>query len=130
MKFVTYTDLLFIVILIVVAWLLLDGREGFHGEGWGMKYCSDCGWLSRGECSDCINCGYCISPSGRGECVPGDENGPYFRSDCIDYRYKNPYVQDYLYGFVPYFLNRYRYGYGHGRRHGRRHGRKWRRKYQ
>ncbi len=58
-------------------------KEGFYTYyGYYKKYCPSCGWRSRYSCSKCTNCGYCITPSGYGECVPGDSSGPYFREDC------------------------------------------------
>lgn len=54
------------------------------------KYCTNCGSNNRRNCNNCTNCGYCITPNGRGECVPGDSNGPYFREDCIGYEHTSP----------------------------------------
>lgn len=64
--------------------------EGFYG-GYYRKYCPSCGWRSRRSCANCINCGYCVTPSGYGECIPGDHNGPYFRDDCLHWSYGNLY---------------------------------------
>jgi len=54
------------------------------------KYCAECGTLGRKRCGECVDCGYCYTPNGTGECVPGDEDGPYFRADCVDYEYTTP----------------------------------------
>lgn len=66
--------------------------EGFYTDyGYYKKYCPSCGWRSRYACSKCTNCGYCITASGYGECVPGDSSGPYFRNDCMYWEYGDPY---------------------------------------
>jgi len=66
--------------------------EGFYTNyGYYKKYCPSVGWRSRHSCSKCTNGGWCITPSGYGECVPGDSSGPYFRDDCMYYEYGDPY---------------------------------------
>jgi len=71
--------------------------EGFYTyPGYYKKYCPSCGWRSRYNCSKCTNCGYCVTASGYGECVPGDSSGPYFRSDCMYWEYGDAY------DFYPY----------------------------
>lgn len=67
-------------------------KEGFYSySGYYKKYCPSCGWRSRYSCDKCTNCGYCITASGYGECVPGDSSGPYFRSDCKFWSYNDEY---------------------------------------
>lgn len=69
-----------------------DDVEGFYTYyGYYKNYCPSCGWRSRYSCSKCTNCGYCITASGYGECVPGDDSGPYFRNDCMYWEYGDPY---------------------------------------
>lgn len=93
------------------------------------RYCANCGELNRKRCSECVDCGYCYTPNGTGECVPGDENGPYFRADCVDYEYRTPIVLGGLYyprgpywdGFDGYWDGQgdrswNRWGKGHRRR--------------
>ena len=71
---------------------LSDNTEGFYTYyGYYKKYCPSCGWRSRYACSKCTNCGYCVTASGYGECVPGDSSGPYFRSDCMYWEFGDPY---------------------------------------
>ena len=68
-------------------------KEGFFTHyGYYKNYCPSCGWRSRYSCSKCTNCGYCVTASGKGECVPGDSSGPYFRSDCAYWEYNDPYL--------------------------------------
>ena len=55
------------------------------------KYCSACGELNKYRCNNCTNCGYCYTSDGKGECVPGDGNGPFFRSDCVAYEHSGSF---------------------------------------
>jgi hypothetical protein len=89
-----------LVWVIILCIILLATPGGFNGKdvegfynysGYYKKYCPSCGWRSRYSCSNCTNCGYCVTASGAGECVPGDSNGPYFRSDCMYWEYGDPY---------------------------------------
>lgn len=70
-------------------------KEGFTWNNYNNGYCKSCGWKNRQSCSDCVNCGYCITANGAGSCVSGDQNGPYFRKDCAYYQYNNPYKNNY-----------------------------------
>lgn len=81
--------------------------------------CKECGFLTRAQCGNCVNCGYCYDYRGRGQCVPGDENGPYFREDCADYEYISPvyYVGGIYYPRWQLFYNN---DYDGIRRHRRR----------
>jgi uncharacterized membrane protein YgcG len=86
--------------------------------------CKECSGLSRIHCGNCANCGYCYNYKGRGECVPGDENGPFFRDDCVDYEYVSPVYHAGLYPTWSYFYDDYYYNPTVGRhiRHHYRHG--------
>lgn len=115
----------------------VDGeKEGFYTYyGYYKKYCGSSGWRSRSSCSKCTNAGWCISPGGYGECVPGDSKGPYFRDDCQYWEYGDPYYY-YPYSHVfpsikvksisPYYRYRIRKPY-RWRKKGRHHGRRGRR---
>ena len=103
-----FATILLLLIIIVVLANYVNAAEHFTPTYLGCsypQYCSSCADLSRNKCNNCVNCGYCISPRGKGECVPGDEKGPLFREDCIYYEYNNPtvmcndpqYFYDYLY---------------------------------
>lgn len=59
------------------------------------EYCGDCGKRGRYLCSKCVDCGYCITNDGRGECVPGDIKGPYFRDDCYIWEFIQPWLSKY-----------------------------------
>lgn len=94
-----YENIIVIVLITVVVFLLIPSTKRNKGNeehfqtyyGYYKQYCPTCGWRSRNSCSKCTNCGYCITASGYGECVPGDNNGPYFRSDCMYWEYGDPY---------------------------------------
>jgi hypothetical protein len=77
------------------------------------RYCNNCGELGRTRCGECLDCGFCYTPDGNGECVPGDENGPYFREDCVDYEYMTPaYIGGIYYPrWYHYPYLGWRYGY-------------------
>ena len=49
--------------------------------------CPNCGKRTKLQCFDCGSCGWCTTPDGYGECVPGGPNGPLFRKDCINWQY-------------------------------------------
>lgn len=134
---------LFMTIIIFLILLYCDKPiEGFYSP-WNLfytstKYCSECNTQSRYSCNNCINCGYCINNRGLGECVVGDESGPYFRDDCIYYEYGkqqnrygsyfnpfyNPFYYDYLYPTVSYpRLNYLRRHFGSTNKRNRQHKR-------
>ena len=86
-----YVALLVILILIVLYFATItDNEESFIVYSYP-KYCSECGQLNRFRCNNCVNCGYCYTPDGRGECVPGDGNGPFFRDDCVAYEHSGSF---------------------------------------
>lgn len=97
-------NLVVIFIILIICLLLLSfplkcnpknknsNVEGFYTyQGYYKKYCPSCGWRSRYSCSNCTNCGWCITKDGNGQCVPGDGSGPYFRNDCMYWEYNDPY---------------------------------------
>jgi hypothetical protein len=95
-----------------------DRRSGYYYDYYDYfnnKYCDDCGHKSRRSCSSCLNCGFCVTYDGYGECVPGDESGPYFREDCQYWEFNNPWAR-YPYSSIfpsvtpPQYLA-YEYGY-------------------
>lgn len=116
---VLLTVLFALIFVVVLANYFANAAEHFTPHRWERsypKYCSSCADLPRNKCNNCINCGYCVAPRGKGECVPGDENGPMFREDCMYYEYNNPmfmynnpvvmyndpvYFFDYLYFYRP-----------------------------
>lgn len=56
-------------------------------EGFIPGPCPNCGQRTKLQCTECSSCGWCLTPNGYGECVPGNKNGPYFRQDCLDWQY-------------------------------------------
>ena len=75
-----------VIVLSITLIILLDNKYEFYSSDYPL-YCPNCGDLDKQKCDGCINCGYCITPNGQGECVEGDEQGPLFRQDCIAYQY-------------------------------------------
>ena len=68
--------ILLIIVLFVVYKLysIYYNKENFnrtHG-----KWCVDCNKKSFGQCLDCLNCGFCITSSGKGYCTKGNVFGP------------------------------------------------------
>ena len=71
-------------------------------------------------CFQCTDCSWGLTFGGWGECIPGNENGPYFREDCIAWQYhahpiyENPYYQPvwrhwWWWGMPKRYRNRLRY---------------------
>lgn len=96
-----------IFVILVGVILCLYNSEGFLvGNSIGLSYCQNCGYLGAYKCGTCTNCGYCVSSSGVGECVPGDVTGPYFRQDCVGWNYGIPYVRPVTYvSTTPWYDN-------------------------
>ena len=68
-------------------------REGFYGAS-NMLYCRKCGrdkWMSQHDCYNCVNCGWCITQDGTGECSLGRPNGPLFK-ECRSWFYRGSCV--------------------------------------
>lgn len=110
----TYLYLLLAILLGIIIYFYKLNVEGF-GYPWKLfnfnsisnpSYCPECGKLSKYGCGKCVNCGYCISSRGYGECVPGDAKGPYFRDDCVYYEhgsmidFVNPFAYYHIYPTV------------------------------
>jgi hypothetical protein len=115
-----------LVLLMITDYLKKNKKENFNSLGtYYKRYCPGCSYLTRRDCSSCSNCGYCITAGGHGECVPGDQNGPYFKKDCLYYEYTNPYYVYPYYYTMPYYSNYYNrwkrnnYHRGHGYKHRR-----------
>jgi hypothetical protein len=100
---------LFMIVVIILIVILLCNKSKNDKENFST--CLNCSYLDERECGSCSNCGFCISPDGSGECVPGDVNGPYFKSDCMIW--KHP--QQFRY-YTPRFYGRYFHqGWNHPR---------------
>jgi hypothetical protein len=90
------------------------------------QYCGSCGELGKYNCNKCTNCGYCYTPNGGGECVPGDADGPFFREDCVAYEYNDPNYRvgrvypDTYYWNDPYYISGYYGSSSYGRRYPRK----------
>lgn len=65
-----------------------NGVEGFYTYGgYYKRYCPSCGWRSRATCSKCTNCGFGLRSDGYGQCMPGDNAGPFHRDDVMYWEY-------------------------------------------
>jgi len=51
---------------------------------------SDCYSLNNKQCLENSNCGLCLKEN-KTECIPGDEQGPFFKEDCENWAYTNFY---------------------------------------
>lgn len=97
-----------VCILIVLIILFIKYQKPMEGfRQFYQNSCYECTRRSYNSCGECANCGYCITPSGEGECLPGNVRGPYFRSDCVYWiNSTNPFY--YYFGrFFSRFLPRY-----------------------
>nr|QBK88562.1 MAG: uncharacterized protein LCMiAC01_02390 [Mimivirus LCMiAC01] len=51
---------------------------------------TDCYKLNKKNCVKYSNCGLCLK-NGRLNCLPGDEQGPFFKEDCMGWFHNNHY---------------------------------------
>jgi len=108
MQYISKILICVIIICTIITLVNQKQVEGYRPFYYHKKYCPDCGYKNRRKCRKCINCGVCWTYDGRGECVPGDKKGPYFRSDCHAWEYGksyNPYKHGYYY-FPWYYSHR------------------------
>lgn len=90
------TYILFIIlfaILFIIVFTILFCQNKSIIEPFIISACPNCGKRNRPQCFECSNfnsggCGWCIKSNGEGQCVPGNQNGPYFNSDCLYWEYK------------------------------------------
>jgi len=90
--------ILIIIIIIIIVGVILYYKSKSNAENLVIldgQYCKECNQMSRGMCGTCQNCGYCINESGQGECIPGDDYGPYFRKDCLRWERNIPIYGNY-----------------------------------
>ena len=77
------------ILLIILSIIFLQQS---NSEGFTILECPNCGQRDQWQCYECSTCGWCITPEGFGECVPGDQYGPYFRKDCLYWDYGPNYL--------------------------------------
>jgi hypothetical protein len=76
-----------------------EGKENNAWEQLGVgKKAIDCYKLDPNQCLQYANCGLCIKGKER-TCVPGDEQGAFFKDDCQAWEYANRY-DGYIFGEV------------------------------
>lgn len=94
--------IMFVVILLLIFYGVTR-TEGYRPN----TFCSNCHNLTRKECENCPNCGYCVDDQGNGTCVSGDPASPYYYDKCMAWKHRdkdailaanngvNPYDCDY-----------------------------------
>lgn len=76
-------EIKYIIIAIVLLLLIcLPSQNEKYGP-----FCGNCHDLTFEECLKCTNCGICTLDSGCKKCIQGDESGPYYHDNCIDWEY-------------------------------------------
>jgi hypothetical protein len=70
---------LFWLSFIAICWFLVTRQENY---------------TSLNDCN-CLKCGICRNRRGNTVCVPGNEYGPYFAEDCMNYTHSSLYVPYY-----------------------------------
>lgn len=104
-------ELIFWLAAFALCWFLYNKQENY---------------ASLNDCS-CLNCGICRDKQGNSVCVPGNEYGPYFAEDCMNYTHSSlytPYNDLYYYGNNDNIYNIYPNTYSHNRRSNRRSNRR------
>jgi hypothetical protein len=83
------------IIFLLVVYVIMNkyfGIENFYTyNSYYKHHCPSCGWRNRKTCSSCLNCGFCTTAEGVGECVAGNSSGPFFRNDCAVWEYGDAY---------------------------------------
>jgi hypothetical protein len=69
-------------VLLALFWLCTFRSENYS------SFCGNCQDLTLEQCANCPNCGVCKNDAGCSKCVPGDEAGPYYRDECVDWKYR------------------------------------------
>ena len=90
--------IILLIIIVIIFTLCQNQKESFIPY---RRSCRNCSYLGKRKCGTCLNCGWCINSDGKGECVPGNAYGPYFRSDCIIWRHPHRFHR-----FRPRFYGR------------------------
>ena len=120
--YIMYTLLIILLVAVIIGAIILNKGEGYqdlpqytNNQIWNPKWVSnyrlydsdpiqdskitsDCYTLTNDQCIKSPNCGLCHSEyNDKLECVPGDDNGPLFKSNCKKWIYTN-YFDRYIYG--------------------------------
>jgi hypothetical protein len=69
------------VVLLVLLLCIPSKSEGYS------SFCGNCHDLTPEQCANCPNCGVCAKEGGCRKCVQGDDAGPFFNSNCVDWEY-------------------------------------------
>ena len=68
-----------IMVVIVVVGLLYQVEDPVT-EGFMAGECPNCGKRDKLHCFECSTCGWCVTPNNYGECIPGNQEWPFFPS--------------------------------------------------
>lgn len=82
-----YLWMIIIIIIGFIVYMIMKPTKGII-EPFMPGPCPNCGKRNKLTCFNCPTCGWCVTPDGHGECVPGDQNGPFFRQDCIAWQHR------------------------------------------
>lgn len=85
----------FIVILIMIVYRYYSKNKSI--EGFNTADCPNCGQRDKLQCFQCDGCGWAWNDKGYGECIPGNEQGPYFAKDTVEWQYRPDPITDYKY---------------------------------
>ena len=97
-----------VLIIILITYIYYNNNESFWVTQINrpLRYCRYCGYNNYHSCNNCVNCGFCTTSKGYGECVNGDQNGPFFRKDCLYWDYRQPsYYLDHNPNYIYYPSN-------------------------
>lgn len=81
-----YWIIILVIIVIYLNWEPI--MEPFYDLTHLDPNCLDCYSKSGEHCMDCANCGICII-NGKGKCLPGDLEGPYYTEECDKWIYQD-----------------------------------------
>jgi hypothetical protein len=115
MVYIVYMNNIFIVAIIVISLVIIFYIKKVNIENFMISSCPNCGKRNYIQCFECNSCGWCITPDGHGECIPGNSDGPHFRRDCVDWKYEPKYMsphmfrQPYTKYKFPTFMRWYKY---------------------
>src|SRR3990172_7994509 len=85
-KYIFYSIVIIIILLILYWCIAYNTKEGFYDE-----VCPDCnrgGWRDENNCYKCVNCGWTVGFDGHGQCVPGNQHGPIYDWNTQDWFYR------------------------------------------
>lgn len=87
-----------LIIMIICLMLIYWFRETrIEVEGFSISPCPNCGQKDKLQCFQCDSCGWGWNDQGYGQCLPGNEQGPYFAKDIVKWEYTPDPIDNYKY---------------------------------